>query len=258
MIDQENLFKSITLELNAVKDRVQHVIGHTHWQSVGEWKESALRAVLRRHLPKNAAIGRGFVIADEGPSTQIDILIYDTNAPVLFQDGDFVLIPPDGLKAAIEVKSSLNISELENDLTKLARIAEMVRSHGMNKPRPVFGFFAYEANGTNALRTAGELSKVANGHKERIIQLLSAGQSEFVRYWDCPPNEPQTGRALWRAYHLPETAPAYFICSIIKDLCLNDPFKFIGYSWVPLEGKEEFRTGDVPLYKPEQPETVSG
>ena len=76
-------------------------------------QESVLRAVLRRYLPKNVAIGKGFVVSDEETSTQIDILIYDTNAPILFQDGDLVLIRPDAVRAAVEVKTSIRRSDLD-------------------------------------------------------------------------------------------------------------------------------------------------
>ena len=51
-------FKNLTDELTSLKDRIRHYIEDAHWQSDGEWKESVLRTILRRHLPKNIGIGR--------------------------------------------------------------------------------------------------------------------------------------------------------------------------------------------------------
>lgn len=40
-------FKSLALELNALKDRVRNFIDDAHWLTDGEWKEAVLRAMLR-------------------------------------------------------------------------------------------------------------------------------------------------------------------------------------------------------------------
>ena len=74
-MDELDYFRSITLEFKALKDRVYHFIGDHHWLTVGQWRESVLRAVLRRHLPQDIGVGHGFVIMRDGPSTQIDILL---------------------------------------------------------------------------------------------------------------------------------------------------------------------------------------
>ena len=68
-------FESISLDLNALKNRVRNFISDAHWQTDGEWKESVLRNILRRHLPKNIEVGRGFIVRPEDCSTQIDVLI---------------------------------------------------------------------------------------------------------------------------------------------------------------------------------------
>ena len=73
-----NYFQSLSQELHSLKSRVWSFIRDRHWQTDGEWKESVVRAVLRRHLPKSGQIGRGFVITNDDPSNQIDILIYDS------------------------------------------------------------------------------------------------------------------------------------------------------------------------------------
>jgi len=52
-----NYFESLATELDALKNRVRNFIQDRHWQTDGEWKESVLRAFLRRNLPKSVQIG---------------------------------------------------------------------------------------------------------------------------------------------------------------------------------------------------------
>lgn len=105
----ENYFKNLTIELESLKDRVRLYIEDAHWQSDGEWKESVLRTTLKRHLPKNVGVGRGFIVNFEQATTQIDILLYDNSKPILFQDGDFIIITPDSAKGVIEVKTKIKL-----------------------------------------------------------------------------------------------------------------------------------------------------
>jgi hypothetical protein len=83
-MDIENYFKNLTTELESLKDRVRLYIGDAHWQSDGEWKESVIRTILKRHLPKNIGVGSGFIVNVEQTTTQIDILLYDNSKPILF------------------------------------------------------------------------------------------------------------------------------------------------------------------------------
>jgi hypothetical protein len=245
-MDGQEHFKSMTLELTALKNRVENFIGSAHWQTVGEWKESVLRAVLRRHLPKSIGIGRGFVVSRSGPSTQIDVLLYDVNSPILYRDGDLVLVTPDAVRAVIEVKTSLQPSRVDEAFEKLAAIAESVRAHASRTER-FFGLFVYETGDLSAHTAALALQRVAQGRKERIVNCVSIGNREFVRYWAFHPEDRIFPLFAWREYDLPETAPAYFINNVIEFLCSDS----VGYNnalWFPAEGKEPHRTGDVPLY----------
>jgi len=62
-MDLNNYFESLGLELDSLKLRVRRLLTSPNWQTDGEWKESVLRQVLRRHLPDTAVVGRGFVIS---------------------------------------------------------------------------------------------------------------------------------------------------------------------------------------------------
>jgi hypothetical protein len=70
--------KSLNRELQALKDRVRNLMDDPHWLTDGEWKETVLRSVLRKHLPHSVQVGRGFVLTPSRCSKQIDVLIYDS------------------------------------------------------------------------------------------------------------------------------------------------------------------------------------
>jgi hypothetical protein len=80
--------ESVTSELDAVRNRIRNLV--THWLTDGEWKEAALRTVLRRHLPSSVAVGRGFIVGRDHSSTQIDLFVLRPEKPTLFRDGELV------------------------------------------------------------------------------------------------------------------------------------------------------------------------
>ena len=143
-------FDSLTNELHALKNRIRNFIDNNHPLSDGEWKESALRSIIRRHLPANIEVGRGFVVKSDNPSKQIDILFYDNTKPILFRDGDFLFITPDATKGIIEVKTTIDsVSNLKTILKKVADNSQYIIPSNpleINRNRNSFfcGIFAYE------------------------------------------------------------------------------------------------------------------
>src|SRR5437016_5226748 len=97
--------KSVADEIDAVRNRIRHLMNEPHWPTDGEMKESLLRHILRRHLPETFRVGRGFVLSQDRCSKQIDILVYDSSSPVIFKEGDLVFLSRDTVRAIIEVKS---------------------------------------------------------------------------------------------------------------------------------------------------------
>src|SRR5882724_3883180 len=125
-MDANEYFRSLTAEINALKDRIRNFIGEKHWLSDGLWKESVIKAILRRYLPGAAGVGTGFVVTDMGPTTQIDILIYDLTKPVLFRDGDFVIVTADAALGLIEVKTRIPKSKIEECCREIFSAAKLV------------------------------------------------------------------------------------------------------------------------------------
>ena len=234
-------FRSITKELNALRDRVRHFIHDRHWLSDGEWKESVVRAVLRRNLPKTFGVGSGFVVTEDGPSTQVDILIYDNTKPILFQDGDFVIVTSDLVHAIIEVKTRVTKADLLGCLEKLATL----HSHAAKSAlcQPFVGLFAYENQDCDYDDVLSALKETVGNIQRRNIHAICLGEDLFCRFWYCPPETPTRPNQLWRVYELKEMAPAYFVHNVIESLCARSIIDN-SFLWYPKSGKEEHSRGE--------------
>ena len=237
-MDNEAYFRTITDELHSLKDRIRNFIGHR--LTDGEWKESILRTVLRRHLPKSVGVGKGFVITPEVVSTQIDLLLYDATKPVLYQDGDLLILSPDAALGAIEVKTRFRNNEIRDTFTKLSDIAELMAKSYQKR---FFGFFTFEGNIDDQL-VLDFLQQSARGNQRRVINCVSIGNSYFARYWEFDPAFEDRRRLAdrWQSYDLINKAPAYFIFNVIEHLCPNSVGQF-DKLWFPQLGKEPHKVG---------------
>ena len=107
--------KSINKELTLTKDRVEFLIGNANWGDVGRYKEAILRTTIAQFLPSNLKIGTGYIVGNydhrfgqEGRiSSQLDIIIYEDKSPVIFREGDFVILTENAVRAVIEVKTKI-------------------------------------------------------------------------------------------------------------------------------------------------------
>jgi hypothetical protein len=126
-------------------DRLAQIIGTTHEASVGAYKESVLRNLIGKFIPKRYSVGTGFVLfAREGSlndrksenpdlwnlkehyvSRQLDIVVYDDyNFPPIFRDEQLVVLRPESVKCVVEVKgylSKANVSETVDGFIDLGR-----------------------------------------------------------------------------------------------------------------------------------------
>ena len=242
-MDNLAYFESLTNEISSMKNRIRNFIGNSHWQTDGEWKETILRSVLRRYLPHMIGIGKGFIITKEGPSTQIDILIYDKRKPVLFKDGDFVLITPDATVGVIEVKTRVKRNDLKKVLIKLNEIVKLL---GRQKTiaRPFYGLFSYENTKISSNFILNGIREVFRGFGATPIHILSFGESMFIRYWERDPNNSRRQIQKWHAYSLAGKAPAYFLHNAIAFAC-QQSVQENSELWFPIEGKEVCLIGEI-------------
>ncbi|HUT30355.1 MAG TPA: DUF6602 domain-containing protein [Sedimentisphaerales bacterium] len=242
-MNRVDYFRDLSKELRAVQNRIRNFIGEAHWPSDGAWKESVLRTVIRKYLPPSFTVGSGFVVTGEDVSTQIDILICDDSAPILFRDGDFLVATADCVRAVVEVKTKIEVSKVEAALKKLNGISDLMKRRCVH-PAPFLGLFCYEEIACQPETILNELRKV-NGEPTAsyVIQALCFGDNEFYRFWEF---NPQTASDMpyesWHAYKLEGTAPGYFIHNIIEFLF---PRAVEGAEnlWYPADGKESCLAG---------------
>lgn len=230
-------FRDLSKELRAVQNRIRNLIGGVHWPSDGAWKESVLRTVLRRYLPPSITVGSGFILTPKAVSTQIDILVCDDSAPILFRDGDFLISTAECVRAALEIKTQLTASELHESLHKLNQISALMRRRCVHQ-HPFLGLFCYEPTPSSPTVILDALQE-ANGQTANYeIRALCFGDSQFYRFWEFDPRT--KSRQLydsWHAYQLPEIAPGYFIHNLVESL-FPHAVERAEDIWYPVDGKE--------------------
>lgn len=241
-MDIEGHFHSLAAEFQALQGRVRNIIHDAHWQTDGEWRESILRTVLRRHLPESVAVGRGFITSGAELSTQIDVLVYDRSAPVLYRDNDLVIVTPDAVRAIIEVRSTARRRELVDTARTLVRNGTLAAFHDAEPYRatPLLGLFAYEcerpAHGHPSwvLRELHESASMSGG----TIDQMCLGADYFVHYWR---NEPKVWASFnynhWHLYHLQGMAAGYFVNNVVQHIAGESVFRHWD-AWFPDQGKE--------------------
>ena len=244
-MDIESYFRSLTDECETLRDRVRHFVNDAHWPTDGEWKESVLRSMLKRSAPESVTIGRGFVVHQEGCSTQIDVLIYDNSMPILYRDGDLVFITPSACRGIVEVKSNTSSRQFRIAADKLADNAEFVRQHSADFHIFV-GLFSYDLRARDCGPILDALASSANGRSARVIDHVSLGTSKLIKYWYANPGD-VSGRMNynhWHLYSLNRMAPGYFI----HNLLLNVSKKLNAQresTWFPTESKEAYLESTV-------------
>jgi hypothetical protein len=114
-------FESFANEIASKFQRVKHLVDHR--VSSGNYHEVILRTVLRNFLSKRYSVKTGFIYKDnDHVSNQMDILVIDENTPAayIFQEDDFVIVMPNAVVAAIEVKTTLNAADFDTAIENIA------------------------------------------------------------------------------------------------------------------------------------------
>lgn len=240
-IEPEEFQKSITNELDIVKNRVRNLIGSSNWAEEGRYKEAILRNVIRRFLPSCLSLGTGFIIRKNNQDTkisrQIDIIVYDNTIPVLFSEGNFVITTYKNVKAIIEVKTKISNHDLHESINKSKENGKLIKKEIFN------GIFSYEYN------DGIESDSIDNALKntEGYVNHLSLGKDIFIKFWrnvdrnrlSPPINDCEAD--FYNIYKLEGLSFSYFISNLINMTCdkkIDDRWWFL----FPIEGtKENYR-----------------
>lgn len=237
MPDYNSYQKSISYELNAIKDRVRNFIDRNQWAEDGMYHEIILRDTIAEKLPSFASCGTGFVIgAYNRLSTQIDIIVYRNDMPLFFKKGDFIIVPQEAVLGIIEVKSKLCSSIIVDTLRKAHENGSLIDHNIFN------GIFSYD-DYTNAdeFRISGVL-KESLGNNAGKVNNISFGKDYFMKYWEdgYPYGQPDKK---YRLYKIRDLSFGYFISNLIEDCyvlvngqAISDTLKAVLY---PIEDTKE-------------------
>lgn len=259
--------KSIGRELSDVKNRFRLLLGDQYNRFAdGKHKESILKTVLQRHLQKNISAKNGFIRFDDNSiSSEIDILLFSNDRPLLFENSDLVVSTPHAVFGGIEVKTTLTSSNLAECLGKIANNLERTSQHlekaywsdlyttlqsqtrGLSRNYPWFSLFAFDSEATDE-NVLNKLNEAANGNYRRAIPCLCLGPDKFVRFWSehrksISDTNPFTG---WRVYDLKGLAFSYFISNMIWQDHVNSAET---NPWFALESKEVKMILEMPFRK---------
>ena len=238
-MDVRSYFESLGLELGSLKQRVRHLIADAHWQTDGEWKESVVRQVLRRHLPTTAIVGRGFVVTSESATSQLDVLIHDASKPVVFKDSDLAFVTPDAVLGIIEVKTRVGPADCGVAAERLARNIELIRRHP--NIRAFAALFAFEMDGGDSKSFLERVARAAASRNERL-DFAAIGDSMFLKYWNLDPETQRRMYQTWHSYRMPGLAPGYFVHDVVNFVSPESVFPN-NEVWFPTAGKEQYQDG---------------
>lgn len=274
-------YMSVTGELHALNDRIGRLM-KDHASSRAS-KVSFLRNILKKHVPDNLQVGRGFVVTPDKCSYQIDVLIYDKSCPLLYKDGDLVFITPDAAAAILEVLPDIpNESRLHQIMGKLSHNSEIVntkpgytpdsfRGNGLidgKRTKKCFtGLFSFESKIENTLQVLAYLKRAAMENPARVITHTALGRSYFYKFWEYSLRD-QSEINCWEGYNLDHInhlsgiqkdyarSHTYFINSLISHLSPENAFSLY-QSWFPMEDERLYKIGrsylgDAPSKKKRQ------
>jgi hypothetical protein len=224
--------QSMAAELDAIKDRVRHLI--QHWATDGAFKEAALRNVLRRHLPESLQIGTGFIVNSRGIcSSQIDLLIVDRNYPTLFKDGDLLIVTPSAVRTIVEVKTTLTgPAAIQEALNKLAA-CRAVCEGSPEAHQIVVGLFIYDSAQNQGMNFLRAIQSVRDEHRG-VIHVIANGPNELAlahpRRFELPNGADVSGS--WSYWQVPGLAPTHLLGAILHGVLENELY-FNPAAWSP-------------------------
>jgi hypothetical protein len=178
-------------------------------------------------------------------TSQIDLIIYDLSFPVLFSEGDFVILTPEAVRGIIEVKSNienLSIAKLMNMVEKANNNGKFISDGQLRKKYLFNGVFGYEGYNINHQKI---LTQIQSFISESVKKYMNEQNSEFyllnhfcfnnkyfLRYW--------RNEKTYSLYHLKDLSFSFFISNLIYYLT-GQTIEHESDLWFPID-KEAWKT----------------
>ncbi|MGR3174159.1 MAG: DUF6602 domain-containing protein [Candidatus Scalindua sp.] len=238
--------KSITKELDVIKDRVRNLIGSAHWGEEGRYKEEILKNTIRRFLPNNISVGTGFINTENDISKQLDIIVFDNTKPLLFSEGDFVITTPSNVLGVIEVKSNQNVTELRETIFTFEQSVQILERN-QNGNKRFYGLLSFDYDGEINTSTFKKVLSESKG----IINHMSLSRKKFIRLWQQsdgvrldPPVSAEND--FYNTYEIENLSFSYFISNLVH-MIADDPDDRYWFSFPIAQTKEAHRIDTIEL-----------
>lgn len=230
--------KSISDELVSIKNRVRNFIDDNHWGEDGRYKEIILSGVLKNYLPQNVTVATGFVMGENNKlSTQVDIIIYRNEYPILFKMEDFVVVAKESVVGIIEVKTKIGSSNIETAIKKSHENGKLIGKSIFN------GIFGYENEFSFNGRIIGGTIRNTLQNNCGYINHICFGKDYFMKYWNTGNPSLDDKIQCYSSYKIEDLAFGYFISNLIEFIYSETNNKEISgimrLSLFPLENTKE-------------------
>ena len=158
--------KKMQIDFEEVTENIKHM------GERGSSREEILLRYLKKYIPIKYEMNNGVIIDGTGEqSRQQDIIIYDSfNSPVLLNMQATKMVPIESVFSVIEVKSSLNKTEISKCVNNVSSVKSLVKDSldGINSPTAGF-VFAFTSSTT--LETLLDNLVEANNEVEKHKQI---------------------------------------------------------------------------------------
>lgn len=215
-----NFQKSITAELDILKNRVRDLIWGVNRSEEWRYKEAILKNMINRFLPTWLSIWTWFIKSKDVISTQIDLIIYDNRYPIFFIEWDFIVVSKIAVMWIIEVKSKIYKTwntTLENTINKIIDIKN--RFQCINDEWFVW-IFSFESE----ININNEYDLINNNVTNSwwYVNHISLWPNQFIKYRPKWTNKHLTWNAAqtnqYRLYDINDLWFSYFIWNLINKL----------------------------------------
>ena len=178
-----SLSDALYADFNAIKDLYP---SDAHHNAVnGANNERLLMELFNDELTNGFRATSGFIVDSEGKmSSQIDIIIYDDSTPLIFNKAGISIVPLDGVRSIVEVKSTLPGIDTahENSLNKIIEKMlgqSMESGFSLRDSNIIFGVFAYSLGVQEVNET--QLSRIfSNSEFEKLKFCIQINRNNFL------------------------------------------------------------------------------
>lgn len=248
--------KSITKELEVIKNRVRDLIGSANWPEEGRYKEAILSKAIENQLPNHISVGTGFIVREKDGvqilSKQHDIIIYDNRYPLIMHYGNFIVTTPQNTLGVIEVKSNINPKLFQETFLKLESSLENLFDDYNSKFIGIFSFNFKKQAGTNyPISNIHETIKATLKNSKKIINHISLNEQVFIKFWEQHEglefSEPlEVDNDFYNTYRIKELSYSYFISNILHKVCESIDERY-WHSFPIVETKEFYRIETIEI-----------